>query len=136
MDNIIKLQDTIKSYLETKLSSKYDFELWKNTLIHTRNNDKKAALKEWGFFSDKFSVTNLIPDIQASNDDWDPCLHIDFSWKTKDAAINIRVILVKGEVRIVQIVDMFSLMKAYGENHDFAKEFESKVVMMDAIKGS
>ena len=134
MDNIVKIQEQIKTYVDNKLQKHYTFELWKDTLVKCRNDEVKQAVNLWNFFSERFFVVNLIPDVQASSNKWEPCLHIDFNWKIKDKAVQVRIILVNDKVLYVQFVDMLTLFQTFGESYDFAKEFDGKVVMLDKLK--
>lgn len=65
MDNIVKLQEHIQTYVDNKLEEHYTFDLWKDTLVHCRNNQAEHAINLWNFFDDKFFITNLIPDVES-----------------------------------------------------------------------
>lgn len=134
MDNIFKLQEIVGEYVKKKLAENYSFELWKDTLVADRNEDDKSISKIWSFFSGKFNVAKVIADVSASQDEWCPCLVIEFNWNIKSATIVFRVTLVKDHVQFVQVVDMMGVSEKYGKNFDFAKEFSSKVVMLDSLK--
>ena len=134
MDNIVKLQEHIQAYVDSKLEEHYTFDLWKHTLVNCRNKQLKQAIDLWNFFDEKFFVTNLIPDVQASSNKWDACLHIDFNWKIKDKSVHVRTILVNEKVLYVQLVDMLGLFETFGETYDFASEFDAKVVFFGKLK--
>lgn len=124
MDNVFELQLKIKSYISSKLNKHYDFNLWKNTLVHCRNNKLDLAMKEWNFFNDDFTAFNFIVDVEASEDKWAPTLHIDFMWNFGESAMQIRAMVVKGEVLLAQVVNMMEIHDLFGEDYDFANEFE------------
>jgi len=134
MDNIVKLQEHIKAYVDRKLEENYSFDLWKDTLVKCRTNQLSLAIDLWKFFEEKFFVINLIPDIQASSNKWEPCLHIDFNWIIKEKVVGIRTILVNNKVLYVQLVDILTLFETFGEKYDFSTEFDSKIVMFGKLK--
>ena len=124
MDNIFELQLKIKSYISNKLNRHYDFNLWKGTLVHCRNNQLDLAVKEWNFFN----AFSFIVDVEASEDKWAPTLRIDFRWNFGESAMQICAMVVKGEVLYVQVVNMMDIHDRFGDEYDFAKEFEKMQV--------
>ncbi len=134
MDNLFKLQEIVGEYVRKKLAENYSFELWKDTLVADRSGDDKSISKIWSFFSGKFNVAKVTADVSASEDEWCPCLVIEFNWNIKSSKILFRVTLVKDQVQFVQVIDMMDISEQFGKNFDFHKEFSSKVVMFDSLK--
>jgi hypothetical protein len=133
MDNFFQLQLNIQAYIEEKLSKHYDFNLWKETLVHCRTNQLDQAVKRWGFFNDDFSAFNFIVDVIASEDEWAPTLHIDFMWNFGESAMQIRAMVVKDKVLYAQIVNMMEVHDQFGDNYDFSDEF-NKMKIMETLR--
>jgi hypothetical protein len=133
MENLDKLQEKIKAYIEKKIAKYYSFELWKSTLVHIENKQYMIIFNEWHFFYGNFAIVQLNHDVIASSDLWDPCLDMEFAWKLESDVIGIRATLVKGEVRSVMFVDMLSIFTKYGSDFDFEREFEKNIVLIDAL---
>jgi hypothetical protein len=134
MDNIYKLKDCIQPYIERKIKERYTFDMWKETLVYCRNDDQQSAINLWNFFSDKFYVTNLNPDVEASKNPWSLTLQIEFNWKIKDKIVGIRTILIEDEIKQFGVCDQLNLFKTFGENFDFTSEFEAKIIFFDEFK--
>lgn len=133
MDNIYKAQEYIKEFLNKTLISNYDFKDWKETLVLSANNNNNALLKKWDLFGKAFVPSYVTPNIIADTDKWAPCLSIAYRWSVKDAEIGIRLTLVKNELRIVEITDMFAVNKHFGDELDLVKEFEKNVVLIYSL---
>jgi hypothetical protein len=134
MENIEALQECVKSFIENKLEENYNFYFWKDILVDFRNKDIKKSIDKWSFFGGDFCVVNLIPDVRAIKDEWTPSLHVDFQWRLNRFIIPFRAILVKDKVLYTQLVDMFNVMQHFGDDFDFANQFQKNVVLLDILK--
>ena len=47
----------------------------------------------------------------------------------------LNVMIVKNKVFYVQLLDMYNVVQKFGDDFDYAKEFEKTVVLMTALRG-
>ena len=136
MENIIKLQDYVKTFFEQELLDFYTFDIWKELLILLRQDQNSAeAHKIFERYGQALTVRRMFVDVRASDDQWAPTLSIELDWKTQGSIVGFRAIIVKNEVMYVQVLDMLGASQSFGSKHDFVKEFDKTVVMMKALRG-
>lgn len=136
MENIAKLQDYIGNYLESELAKFYSFDVWKDLLVMLRQAPRNtAAISVFDRYGDAFKVRQVYADITATKEDWTPALSVEFDWKVKATTVGLRVMIVKNKVFYVQLLDMYNVVQKFGDDFDYAKEFEKTVVLMTALRG-
>lgn len=59
---------------------------------------------------------------------------VNYEWKVKKSTLNVQVTLVAGDVRFVSIQDSFSVKKKFGDEFDFASEFEKSIALLNSLR--
>lgn len=129
MDNIANLVSAVKSFFEKEVLFSYSFDRWKDTLIADRSSDRNALLEMWGFQVDSLSFKSASADVQATQDDWAPCLSLEYDLTLNDMTVPLQLTIAKDQLVNVQVVDMRTVLTQFGEDFDFANAFERDCIL-------
>lgn len=134
MDNIYKLQDTLKDFTQQEFNKFYEFNHWKQAVaLETNNQNNSELLSLFDVFGMKVKPVYVTTRVQASRNDWDACCSVTYEWTLRAGTIHFEIMLVNGEVRSSNIKDMRDVFQTFRDDFDLAREFEKLVVVPLAL---
>jgi len=131
MDNLDKLQDAVARYVGQKLEDWYSFKHWLVTKETAATGDRAKTLALWDVFGSNLKP-KLVMVVQASEEDWTPCLSLYLSFRvTHSEVLTLAVLLQKDKVGHVRVHSLPDLPIDF----DYCLAFDKRVIAWNALFG-
>ena len=132
-DMVDELMERIENLIKTELLKSYDLDFWRETTFLIDENKSDEINDKWNLFNKVFKLGRMTHNVQASLDEWAPCLVIEFEVEFKFDNIKFRLTLVKNEIQSLQLLDMMNAIERIPKGTDLLSEFDNILTLHKLI---